>query len=333
MITLIESGPDLLAADSVTVSYKLSARSWTDRGPRVTAVHDANLGLRKGEIVALVGESGCGKTSLSKAMAGLVKPTRGNVTVDGEDIYAAGTRERRQYRRNVQMIFQDPYSSLNPRLTAGASLEEPLKAHGFGREDRKSRIAELLELVGMPSDSQHRYPQAFSGGQRQRISIARALALRPLIVIADEPVSALDVSIQAQVLNLLLELRESMSLTLLIVSHDLAVVRQIADRVAVMHLGRIVELGYVKAVFHRPAHPYTRALISAAPLPDPRVERTKQRMVLSGDLPNPVDPPSGCTFRTRCPLADSVCVHSVPELRPIGPSGQVTACHHASYSQ
>jgi oligopeptide/dipeptide ABC transporter ATP-binding protein len=259
-------------------------------------------------------------------MTGLYEPSGGTVVFDGEDVATLRGAGLKRFRRRVQMVFQDPYASLNPRMKVAEVVAEPLRVHGIGdRRSRKASARELLERVGLPADAADRFPHAFSGGQRQRVGIARALALDPDLVIADEPVSALDVSVQAQVVNLLNQLRADLGLTIVLIAHDLAVVRRIATRIAVMHLGQIVELGTTADIFARPQHPYTRALLSAVPIPDPAVERRRRRIVLSGDLPSPIDPPSGCRFRTRCPEAMSVCAEHEPALLPT--TAQAVACH------
>src|SRR6185312_7642596 len=283
----------------------------------VKAVDGVSFAINPGETLCLVGESGCGKSTVGKVLLRLLEPTEGTIRLDGEDITHLGKGEMRPHRKRMQMVFQDPYASLNPRMAAGRIVSEPLENYSdISAKDRETRTAELFEKVGLRTDAMKRFPFEFSGGQRQRLGIARALALNPAVIIADEPVSALDVSVQAQVLNLMMDLQEELGLAYLFVSHDLGVVEHIADRVAVMYLGRIVEIGQKEELFARPRHPYTRALISAAPLPDPGAKR--ERIVLEGDVPSPMTPPSGCHFHTRCPFAVARCRAEYPELRSDG---------------
>jgi oligopeptide transport system ATP-binding protein len=292
----------------------------------VKAVDGVTLSVRQGEVLGLVGESGCGKSTLARTILQLVPTTGGAVILNGRNLGEASASEMLACRRDLQMIFQDPYASLNPRMTVHATLAEPLLVHGIcGRSEVQGRVDELMRLVGLAPRFAQKYPHEFSGGQRQRIAIARALALKPKIIIADEPVSALDVSIQAQILNLLAELCRGMNLSLVFIAHDLSVVRHISDRVAVMYLGKIVELGPAADVIDRPRHPYTRALVSAIPVPDPAVERGRKRIVLAGDPPSPINPPSGCAFHPRCPYAVERCREAVPPLIPAGP-GREAAC-------
>ena len=291
----------------------------------VRAVDGVSLDIAEGETVALVGESGCGKSTLGKSLVRLVDPSSGSVTFKGRDVTAMAGRELQSVRRSIQMIFQDPFASLNPRQTIRTILTAPLAVHGIGeRKQREAIAAQMVAHVGLPADSLDRYPHEFSGGQRQRIGIARALILQPELVICDEPVSALDLSIQAQILNLLVEMKTELSLSYLFISHDLSVVRYFADRVLVMYLGRIVESALTSELWKGAKHPYTQALLAAVPDPS----RRKQAAPISGDLPSPHNPPAGCRFHTRCPLATDICRSADPALRQFG-SGHAAACHHA----
>jgi oligopeptide transport system ATP-binding protein len=286
----------------------------------VKAVDGVTLTIGRGEVLGLVGESGCGKSTLARTIMQLVPATEGAVVLEGRNLTAGHAAEVRRVRRDLQMVFQDPYASLNPRLTVFATLAEPLLVHRIcPRAEVPARVARLLETVGLAPRFMQKYPHEFSGGQRQRIAIARALALEPKVIIADEPVSALDVSIQAQILNLLADLVRRMNLTLVFIAHDLSVVKHISDRVAVMYLGKIVELGPAADVIERPRHPYTRALVSAIPVPDPEIERNRRRIVLPGDPPSPINPPAGCSFHPRCPYAQDKCRLAVPPLLADGP--------------
>ncbi len=292
----------------------------------VKAVDGVNLTLGRGEVLGLVGESGCGKSTLARTIMRLVPTTAGSVVLEGKNLTGADADTARELGRKMQMVFQDPYASLNPRLTIYATLAEPLLVHRMcPPADVPARVAELMEVVGLAPRFMQKYPHEFSGGQRQRIAIARALALQPRIIIADEPVSALDVSIQAQILNLLAELGRKMNLSLIFIAHDLSVVKHISDRIAVMYLGKIVELGPAADVIERPQHPYTRALVSAIPTPNPDTERARQRIVLPGDPPSPINPPAGCNFHPRCPHAQEKCKATEPPLIP-GEPGRTVAC-------
>jgi oligopeptide transport system ATP-binding protein len=283
----------------------------------VKAVDGVTLSINQGEVLGLVGESGCGKSTLARTIMQLVPTTAGTVVLEGRNLTRGSQDDVRAARRHLQMVFQDPYASLNPRMTVFDTLAEPLRVHAVCPPDQvAARVARLMELVGLAPRFMQKYPHEFSGGQRQRIAIARALALEPRIVIADEPVSALDVSIQAQILNLLAQLCRKMNLALIFIAHDLSVVKHISDRIAVMYLGKIVELGPAVDVIERPLHPYTRALVSAIPVPNPEVERTRQRIVLPGDPPSPINPPAGCAFHPRCPHAIDACKAAIPPLRP-----------------
>ena len=302
----------------------------------VRAVEGVSFDLAAGETLGLVGETGCGKSTTARVVVRLLDATSGSVTFDGIDVLAATGETLRRLRRSMQIVFQDPYASLNPRMTVGSIVSEPLVVHRAAarddgivtRNDRRDRVKELLSLVGLSPEHYNRYPHEFSGGQRQRIGIARAIALNPRLLICDEPVSALDVSIQAQVINLLEELQDRLGLTYLVIAHDLAVVRHISDRVAVMYLGRVMEIADSEELYRHPVHPYTEALLSAIPIPDPVAERARQRIIVGGEVPNPANPPSGCPFHPRCPRAQSICREVMPPLEPQGAgAGHVAACH------
>ena len=295
----------------------------------VHAVDGVSFEIKRGETLGLVGESGCGKSTTGRTILQLYKPTAGSVHFDGVDLVSLKGEELRHMRRKMQMIFQDPYASLNPRMSVGDIVGEPLMVHNVATaKEIRDRVDHLLRLVKMEPSFATRYPHEFSGGQRQRIGVARALALQPSFIICDEPISALDVSIQAQVVNLLEELQEQFNLTYLFIAHDLSMVRHISDRVAVMYLGVIAELADRDEIYLHPLHPYTQALLSAVPIPDPVADARRQRVILEGDVPSPVNPPSGCRFRTRCPIADKICAEEKPEFRELKP-GHFVACHFA----
>jgi len=329
----------LLRIEDLRVSFPITKGMFLRRHVgEVRAVDGVDLEVRKGQSVGLVGESGSGKTTLGRAVVALTEPTGGTITFDGRDVWALDRDDRNELRRRVQMVFQDPHASLDPRMTVSASIAEPLEIHHVGsRSERKERVGELLELVGLHPSHADRYPHELSGGQRQRVGVARALSLGPDLIVADEPVSALDVSIQAQIVNLLQELRRELGLTSILIAHDLAVVRQVSDAIAVMYLGRIVEWADAADLYREPLHPYTVALLSAVPIPDPVVEAHRERIVLRGDMPSPAAPPSGCAFHTRCWLREKLgnperCSAEAPLLRAMR-SGHQVACHFAEEGQ
>jgi peptide/nickel transport system ATP-binding protein/oligopeptide transport system ATP-binding protein len=319
--------PPLLSIRDLHVHFPIRRGFFGHSAGLLKAVDGVDLDIEAGQSLALVGESGSGKSTLGAAVVGMQKASSGRIFFEGSDLPAKGTDRSAARLRDIQIVFQDPVSALNPRMDIGDSIAEPLAIHGVGTaQERRRRVAELLELVGLNPAHADRKPNAFSGGQRQRIVIARAIALQPKLLILDEPVSALDVSIRSQILNLLFELQRQFGLSYLFISHDLSVVRHFADRIAVMYLGRIAETGATADVFARPAHPYTEALLSAVPLPDPVAQRQRQRILLEGDLPSPANPPAGCRFSTRCPIAATICRELSPALNLVGRDHQA-ACH------
>ena len=318
----------LVEVSDLRVHFPAGGRQLSGRARRVVrAVDGVSLTIRRGETLGLVGESGCGKSTTGLAMLRLLEPTSGSVRFDGQDVTAMRRRELRALRRRAAMIFQDPYASLDPRSSVGDAIAEAMRIHGLhkGAQARRARVAELLETVGLHPDVADRYPHEFSGGQRQRVGVARALAVEPDFIICDEPIAALDVSVQAQVMNLLARLQRELELTYLFIAHDLAAVQHVSDRIAVMYLGQVVELAERDRLYREPAHPYTRALLSAIPVPDPQRERSRRRISLPGDVPTASDPPSGCRFRTRCPEVFEACGRIEPHLRDTG-HGHEAAC-------
>ncbi|MGN0286659.1 MAG: ABC transporter ATP-binding protein [Atopobiaceae bacterium] len=323
----------LLHVEHLTKEFPVEAGVFASRmnKSRVHAVEDVSFDIYPGETFGLVGESGCGKSTTGRCIMRLTKPTSGKVVFDGQDVAGLSRKELKKMRRNMQYIFQDPYASLNPRMTIGEIVSEPLVIHNVmpNKSERMAYVRQLLDEVGLNPEHINRYPHEFSGGQRQRVGIARAFALKPKLIICDEPVSALDVSIQAQVLNLLAELQKQYGTAYLFIAHDLSVVQHISDRIAVMYLGHLMEYSDWKTLYAEPYHPYTQALLSAVPVPDPDLQHNRKRIILAGDPPSPIEPPSGCPFHTRCPIAKPECAQKVPEFREVAP-GHYCACHYAA---
>lgn len=315
----------ILKVDNLKVYFPVS-NGFMKKKSYVKAVDGINFEIKKGETFGLVGESGCGKSTTGRAIVKIYTPTEGTIEFEGKDVTKIKGSDIKQFKKDMQMIFQDPYASLNPRMTVGEIIREPMDIHDIfdTKEEREKRVRELLEIVGLKPDHIRRYPHEFSGGQRQRIGIARTLALNPKFIVCDEPISALDVSIQAQVINLLEEIQEKMGIAYLFIAHDLSMVKHISDRIGVMYLGNMVEVGDSDDVYHHPLHPYTQALLSSVPIPDPKVAGMKERIVLEGELPSPINPPSGCVFRTRCPKATERCAREKPKLRSV--DGRQVAC-------
>jgi oligopeptide transport system ATP-binding protein len=323
------TGEPLLEVTDLVKHFPIKSGVVIDREvARVRAVDGVSFTLHEGETLGLVGESGCGKSTLCRAIMQLTTPTSGSVKFEGRELVGSSRREMRASRRQMQMIFQDPFASLNPRKRVGQIIGDAIELHGLARGGEvKRRVQDLLDRVGLQAEHYNRFPHEFSGGQRQRIGIARALALRPKLIVADEPVSALDVSVQAQIINLLEDVQDEFGLSYLFVAHDLGVVRHVSDRVAVMYLGKIVEDSTADALYEKPIHPYTNALLSAVPIPDPELNSARERLVLEGDVPSPIDPPPGCHFHTRCPWSTEVCSEDEPALEPHG-EAHLAACHH-----
>jgi peptide/nickel transport system ATP-binding protein len=323
------ASPMLLSVEHLVKDFPVTRGAVLQRRVgSVSAVADVSFAIRSGQTLGLVGESGCGKTTIGRLVVGLEKPTRGMINFQGRDLARSSGRDYRRERRDIQLMFQDAYASLDPRMRAGTVLQEPLTVQGIGsRGERRQRVAEMLDHVGLPRSATERYPHEFSGGQRQRLGFARALMLSPKLIVADEPVSALDVSIQAQILNMMRDLQRELGLTYLFISHDLAVVRYVSSQIGVMYLGKLVEIGSADEVYLRPAHPYTKGLLDSAPVADPETEQAKVKAGVTGELPSAIHPPSGCRFRTRCPLAEDICAEVEPPLRPFPGLGHLAACH------
>lgn len=314
--------------EKVLLSLEDVCKSFHVSGGVLKAVSHVSFDIKKGETVGLVGESGCGKSTLGRTVMGIYQPTSGQIVYNGEVVHVKTAKDRLNFAKKAQMIFQDPYASLNPRMTVGDIIAEGMEVHNmYDRKKRKERVAELLELVGLNREFANRFPHEFSGGQRQRIGIARALAIEPEFLICDEPISALDVSIQSQVINLLIDLQKKLGLTYLFIAHDLDIVRYISDRIAVMYLGHLVELGTSDEVYHHPLHPYSEALLSAVPIPDPELEKEKKRIILEGDVPSPINLPAGCPFAGRCRYATEKCKQEKPTFEEVK-KGHFVACHH-----
>ena len=324
----VSDGEVLLEVQNLKMYFPVTSGLLFQRAvAHIKAVDDVSFSVRKGETLGLVGESGCGKTTTGRCILQLYRPTAGQIFFEGQNLSKLNSKQMRGMRREMQVIFQDPYSSLNPRMTAGNIIGEPLVVHGLvkGKAEYRERVADLLESVGLNPYMADRFPHEFSGGQRQRIGVARAISVGPKFIVADEPVSALDVSIQAQIINLLEDLQERLSLTYLFIAHDLSVVRHISDRVGVMYLGHIVEMAERNEIYVDPVHPYTQALLSAVPIPDPVIDAQRERVLLTGEVPSPLNPPSGCVFHPRCPIATKECSEVVPELRQVKP-GHWASC-------
>ena len=321
----------LVQVRDLVKEFDLRRTSWRTENATVQAVSGVSFDISAGEAFSIVGESGCGKSTTARCVLRLIEPSSGSVRFDGVELTELSAGDLRDARQRFQMVFQDPYTSLNPRMTVGEIIAEPMLVHGASRDEQRDRVAELLEQVQLGADASDRYPHQFSGGQRQRVGIARALALSPDLIALDEPVSALDVSIQAEIIRLLQRLRDELGLAYLFIAHDLSVVRHLSHRVAVMYLGKIVEVAAAAELYSRPAHPYTKALLSAAPIPDPLIERDRVRIVLEGDPPTPTNPPSGCRFRTRCWRAEEICAEVEPALDDIA-EGHRVACHFNLWS-